>query len=66
MPLLEQFPRNITPSFSGDFLSELGLGGLDSLNRFLSEASSCGIVGAMSNIERKISFLKVRKKERGE
>lgn len=62
MPLQNRFPGNITLSFSNDSLSELGLKGLNTLNRFLLEGPSCGVIGVMSNIERKISLLKVLKK----
>jgi len=65
MPLPGGFLSGLVPSFTA--ISTLsGLMGLDAINRFLSlEAPSCGVIGAFSYFERKISLIKInRKKER--
>jgi hypothetical protein len=60
-PLEALFPPSLTRTPPPASLVELGLGGLESLNTFLSAAPSCGVVGAFSKPERKISFIKIKK-----
>jgi hypothetical protein len=60
--LLEaRFPARLARYSPDSSVFELGLGGLDSLNCFLSTAFSCGIIAAVSKMERKISFIKIKK-----
>jgi hypothetical protein len=59
LPFQDRFPRGIPFSYTDETISELGLGGLDALDRFLTTTQSCGVIGAMSKNERKISLLKV-------
>ncbi len=55
------FPRGLIRHSPNPAVLELGLGGSDSLDHFLSSAYSCGVVAAVSKTERKISFIKIKK-----
>jgi hypothetical protein len=60
--LLEShFPTGLIRYSPNPALLELGLGGADSLDHFLSSPSSCGVIAAVSKMERKISFIKIKK-----
>lgn len=61
MPLESYFPRGVIRYSPPPSLVEFGLGGRGSLEAFLAGQSSCGIVAAFSNPERKISFVKIKK-----
>jgi hypothetical protein len=62
-PLDPLFPRGLIRTSSPSPVRELGLGGLESLIAFISGTASCGIVGAFSKSERKVSFIKINKKK---
>jgi hypothetical protein len=55
------FPKKIIRYPSNPVVLELGLSGLDSLEHFLSTPSPCGVIAAASKMERKISFIKIKK-----
>ena len=60
--LLESgFPTGLIRHSPNPAVLELGLGGSDSLDHFLSSASFCGVIAAVSKKERKISFIKIKK-----
>lgn len=56
-------PQNVSRYSPNPAVLELGLGGLDSLNHFLSSAGTQGIIAAVSESERKLSLIKVTKKK---
>ncbi len=54
-------PKNLVRVAPHSRVLELGLGGFESLNAFLSAPQSCGVVAAGSKNERKYSFIKLKK-----
>ena len=55
------FPKELVRYSPNPVVLELGLGGLESLERFLSTPSPCGVIATASKMERKISFIKIKK-----
>jgi hypothetical protein len=55
------FPTGLIRYLPDPAVLELGLGGSDSLDHFLSSPCSCGVIAAVSKTERKISFIKIKK-----
>jgi hypothetical protein len=61
-PLEVHFPK--LNRYRPSAVLEMGLGGLESMNRFLSASEFCGVIGTFSKAERKCSFIKLNKKKR--
>ena len=59
--LESRFPTNLIRYSPDRAVLELGLSGSDSLDHFLSSPSPCGVIAAASKMERKISFIKIKK-----
>ena len=60
-PLGPGIAKDIVRYSSNPSMLELGLSGLDCLKGFLSAPQSCGMIGAFSNMDRKISLIKIIK-----
>lgn len=60
-PLEDQIPPQVVRYSSKPPLVELGMGGWEALNQFLSVPQSRGVIGVFSRPERKVSFIKVEK-----
>lgn len=63
-PLKNNFPQPLVRFIPSPSFQELGLGGFEGLNHFLSVPQSCGVLSAFSKPERKVSFIKINKKKR--
>ncbi len=62
-PLEAHFPKLTRYGFSP--VLEMGLGGVEAVNRFLSAPQLRGVIGIFSKTERKFSFVKLNKKKKG-
>ena len=61
IPLESCLPAGLTRVSPPPSVLEAGLGGLRSLNDFLSSSFACGAVAVHSKPERKVSFIKIKK-----
>jgi hypothetical protein len=59
-----RIPSGLTRWSPDPSVRELGLSGSGALDRFLSVAPSCGVIGVFSKPERKLSLIKVKKEKR--